>query len=170
MTPKRRFAEGTTVTAAKSQGECRALIERHGGDLFTSGWRNELTEFIGYRWQGRLYRFDLQHPPAERSEEAPPESALVDPRDIELRRRWFGGYYDWPYYVEREIMRRWRVLLKLILEPLFKLALEDEGADATKVFLAYAVLPDGSTVGETLEPQLTLAYETGKMPALGDGR
>jgi len=169
MPTKRRFAEGTTVPASKSQAECRNLIERHGGDLFSTGWRNDLTEFIGYRWHGRLYRFDIQHPPGERFSQPPAGQTFTDPRDIELNQRYQAGYSQWCHYCDREVMRRWRVLLKLILEPLFKLALEEEGDTAERVFLAYAVLPDGSTVGERMEPQFTLAYETGKMPQLGAG-
>jgi hypothetical protein len=170
MPLKRRFAEGTTVTAAKSQASCRNLIERHGGDLFSTGWRSETTEFIGYRWKGRFYRFDIQHPPKEREAQPPPAKDLSDPRDIELRQRYETSYsLHWNQLCEKEVMRRWRVLHTLILEPLFKLALEEEGDDAMKVFMAYALLPDGSTVGETMEPQLTIAYETGAMPALGSG-
>jgi hypothetical protein len=108
--------------------------------------------------------------PKEREAEPPPAKDLSDPRDVELRQRYETSYSQhWHQLCEKEVMRRWRVLHTLILEPLFKLALEEEGDDAMKVFMAYALLPDGSTVGETMEPQLTIAYETGAMPALGSG-
>lgn len=60
--------------------------------------------------------------------------------------------------------QRWRALLLVIKAKLE--AVECEISTLEREFLAHMVLPDGSTVGDYMEPQLQIAYQTGSMPAL----
>lgn len=63
--------------------------------------------------------------------------------------------------LERE---RWRVLVLWLKAKLEMIA---NGASSMETeFLAHTVLPDGSTVADTLAPQLEEAYATGRMPRL----
>jgi hypothetical protein len=58
--------------------------------------------------------------------------------------------------------QRWRALALVI-----KAKLEAVAAGITTIedeFLAHTVLPDGSTVGQFMKPQLAVAYEQGSMP------
>jgi hypothetical protein len=65
---------------------------------------------------------------------------------------------------QQQIMSRWRALYLVI-----KARLEAIEAGITtfdEAFLAETVLPDRTTVAETMLPQIESAYSTGKMPPL----
>jgi hypothetical protein len=68
---------------------------------------------------------------------------------------------------QREERRLWRALLLVIKAKLEAChsgitMLEDE-------FMAYTVMPDGTTLGDWARPQIAAMYETGKMPPLLEG-
>ena len=60
--------------------------------------------------------------------------------------------------------QRWRALL-LMLKAKFE-AIESGISCFDDEFLAYIVLPDGSTVGQWIHPQLSAVYESGNMPPM----
>lgn len=62
----------------------------------------------------------------------------------------------------QEERRGWRLLLMLIRS---KLEAVREGATTIeREFLSDMLMPEGQTVGEWINPQMRLAYESGKMP------
>jgi hypothetical protein len=65
---------------------------------------------------------------------------------------------------QREARRRWRALLLVIKAKLA--AVTDGITEFDDEFMAHIVMPDGSTLGERLKPQIEDAYKTGKMPPL----
>jgi hypothetical protein len=65
---------------------------------------------------------------------------------------------------EQAVRQRWRALALVI-----KAKLEAVEAGISSVedeFLAFVMLPNGSTVGETIAPQIEASYATGQMPPL----
>lgn len=68
----------------------------------------------------------------------------------------------------QEARRKWRQMLLITKAKLELVA--DGGSTIEREFLADVMLPNGTTVGEALAPQLVGAYKNGKMPPLlGDG-
>ena len=65
---------------------------------------------------------------------------------------------------EQACRSRWRALLLAIKAKLE--AVQCHIAEFEDEFLAYVVLPDNSTVGARLHPQIAQAYETKQMPEL----
>lgn len=65
---------------------------------------------------------------------------------------------------EQAVRQRWRALALMVKAKLE--AVEAEIATFEEEFLAHIVLPDGSTVGQTMIPQVAVAYETGQMPKM----
>ena len=59
---------------------------------------------------------------------------------------------------------KWRALLLVIKAKLEAVA--QKISTVEREFLATAVLPDGRTVGDWIEPQMALAYDKGEMPRL----
>ena len=59
---------------------------------------------------------------------------------------------------------KWRALLLVIKAKLEAVA--QKISTVEREFLAVAVLPDGRTVGDWIEPQMALAYDKGEMPRL----
>lgn len=68
---------------------------------------------------------------------------------------------------EAEERRRWRSLLLVTKARL--VAIDDGVQTIEQAFMADLVLPDGSTVGEWLAPQLDAVYSTATMPTLVPG-
>ena len=66
--------------------------------------------------------------------------------------------------VEQAVRQKWRALALVVKAKLE--AVESGITSFEEEFLAHILLPDGSTVGGTMIPQIAVAYETGRMPAL----
>ena len=70
--------------------------------------------------------------------------------------------YETSAAYERELRRRWRVLI-LVLKGRFE-SIENEGETVEASFLPYLMLPDGSTVADEAVPRVQAAYRSGIMP------
>lgn len=151
----RRYAEGTKVAVEKSKVEIETLLRKHGASQFVQGWDDTRgSAFLAFSIYGRQLRYPVLRPTADDVGPLPKNLG----HHKERRESWIENA------IEAEWRRRWRSLL-LILKA--KLELVD-GGDSTfdREFLADIVMPDGSTVGDTMVPRLEVAYETGEMPPL----
>jgi hypothetical protein len=148
-----RYAERTQVNAEKSQQEIVGILRRYGADGFVFGEDNGRA-VVGFRAHGRMVRFVLSLD-VDRAEFARTPTGLRRSQDSINR------------IVEGEHRRRWRALVLVIKA---KLEVVETGITSfEREFLANIVLPNGSTVGEWVEPQIELAYESNTMPALLPG-
>ncbi len=71
---------------------------------------------------------------------------------------------QWDETYEQACREKWRSLLLIV-----RAKLESVAADVTTFddeFLAYMVLPDNSTAGDWMGPQIEQAYQNGEMPTL----
>jgi len=146
-----KYAEGTSVTPQRSQAEIQEMLSRYGANAFMGAFeRDEDGEkaMIAFRAHGRTIRFVLPMP---------------EPNDPEFTRTPSGRVRPDPEPAYRaEIRRRWRALTLAIKAKLE--AVETGIASFEDEFLAYTVLPDNTTVAETLQPRLTAAITQGTMP------
>jgi hypothetical protein len=53
------FAHGTGVAVERTRSEIEALVERHGGRQFFSGWKDDHKAVVGFRAQDRIVRLEL---------------------------------------------------------------------------------------------------------------
>ena len=145
------YARKTSVSIAHTRNEVVETLERYGADGFGYAQEDNLAIVI-FSMGGRRFRMDLQlpepegfrytnhSPPRERNEKARQEA------------------YD------QACRQRWRALLLVI-----KAKLEAISAGISTVeaeFLANIVLPDNTTAGDWLLPQIERAYQQGDMPPL----
>lgn len=157
MAATRKFAEGTTVSPEKTRAEIEQVLRRYGASSFVSGYDGQQAAVM-FEAHGRRVRFTLTFPGADdpqfrrtkgdrvRSPEQRAEAAVAEER------------------------RRWRTLLLAIKAKLD--VVESEIESFEEAFATHIVLPDGSSVGEWLLPQIDQAYESMTMPpmlALGPG-
>ncbi len=155
------YAEGTTVSADKTLGEMRALLERHGATRWAHGSMPE-RDIIQFELNGRHYRFSIEHPLAD---------ALRADYIAQFDYPWQGDTrarrIDWKAREAAEWRRRWRARLMWL-----KAQLEfAEDVPLAESMLSNLVLPDGRTFGQWAEPQVSSMYLTGGMPQLlGEGR
>jgi hypothetical protein len=158
-----QYAAKTSVPVERSRAEIERTLERYGATSFAYGWDQDRA-VIQFAAQDRQVRFLLPLP------------AKDDPAFTHFRRGQHGALQRRTENAAREqweqaCRQRWRALALAIKAKLE--AVESEISDFEDEFLAHIVLPDGSTAGQWLRPQLATAYATARMPsvlpALGPG-
>lgn len=144
------YAEGTTVTPEKSQAEIVGTLRRYGAAGFMYG-EQEGRGMVAFVAHGRQVRFVVPLDIDRQQFRLTPSGRLRDDSSIDKA-------------VEGEHRRRWRALALAIKA---KLEVVETGiASFEDEFMANLVLPDGSTVGEWMAPQIDAAYSSGQMPEL----
>jgi hypothetical protein len=151
-----RYAKNTTVSVEKSRGEIETILARYGAHQFMYGWSREgaMIAFvisIEGSGQDRQVRFVLPLP--SRDERRFTHHSRGSRTADEAERQW-----------EQACRQAWRALALVVKAKLE--AVESGIAVFEDEFLAYIVLPDGSTVSDLLGPQLDAAYDpdNGQMP------
>lgn len=138
------YAEGTHVPVSQSQGEIRKVLDNYGASGFAFG-EQPTMHLVMFRMSERMVKFMIPVPEQGK--------AKTTKGDLMTKAQ-----------VEKEIRRRWRCLLIAIKA---KLECVESGiATLENEFMANIVLPDGKTIGQTVGPQITEAYKSGKMPQL----
>lgn len=150
------YAANTEVSPDRSRAEIERILRRYGADQFMYGYDRERA-IVAFRAQGRQIRFIVPLPD--------PQEFMLTPTGRTRR----GTSRDQAW--EQAQRQRWRALALAIKA---KLEVVETGiATFEEEFMAYVLLPDGSTVGDWMSPQIQQMYETGKMPdmipALGRG-
>lgn len=97
-----------------------------------------------------MIRFEVAMPPLIEFESTPTGRARAQRAAIDAR--------------EKAMRQRWRALALVVKAKLE--AVESGITTFEDEFLAHIVLPDGSTVGEFMVPQIELAYRTAVMPSV----
>jgi len=150
-----RYASETTVTSDKTRIEIEKTLTRYGATAFIYGWEGSRAR-IQFKAQGRYIRFDLPLPDRQaRQFTHTPEKGLL--RSTEQAE---AAY-------EQAVRQRWRALLLIVKAKLE--AIEAGIVTFDDEFLSAMVLPDNSTVGQWIKPQLALAYDRGDMPKMLPG-
>lgn len=151
-----QYASSTEVPADRSRAEIERTLQRYGADAFMYGYEGTAA-VLAFRMAGRQVRFTLDMP-----DPGDEEFTLTDTgrerSETQAQKAW-----------EQATRQRWRALALVVKA---KLEAVDSGiSEFEEEFLAHIVLPDGSTVGQRMRPEIATAYETGKMPqlALGSG-
>lgn len=145
-----RYAADTSVSQDKSRNEIEATLKRYGATSFMYA-SEEMAAMIGFRIAGRMVKFVLPMPDPQAREFTHTPAKGIARSSAEAAKAW-----------EQAGRQRWRALALVI-----KVKLEAVAAGITTIedeFLAHTVLPDGSTVGQFMKPQLAVAYEQGTMP------
>ena len=145
-----RYAADTSVSQDKSRNEIEATLKRYGATSFMYA-SEEAAAMIGFRISGRMVKFVLPMPDPNAREFTHTPAKGMARSPAEAQKAW-----------EQAGRQRWRALALVIKAKLEAVAagiktIEDE-------FLAHTVLPDGSTVGQFMKPQIAVAYERGSMP------
>jgi hypothetical protein len=145
------FAQGTKVPVARSKAEIESLLMKHGATQFNSGWDTKLgLTRVVFQLRDRMFRFDVP---------------LPNPENFRTTKgRAKRNAADAASAANKEHMRLWRARL-LITKAKLEL-IESGESDVNAEFLADMMLKDGSTVRETIIPQIDKSYTSGLMPKL----
>ena len=151
-----RYAAGTDVTVDRSKAEIEHVLTRYGADAFMYGWEGT-SALIGFRYSGKMVRFILPLPDRGSDEFHLTPSG---------QRRRTADAAEKAY--QQAVRQRWRALALIVKA---KLEATETGITTfEEEFLSYIVLPDNSTVGEYMLPQIESAYQNGEMPRMLPGR
>jgi hypothetical protein len=145
------YAQGTTVTVAKSQGEILDLLIKHGVKQRMMYDDDNGMSAVGFAFAGLSYRISVRMP---------------DPRAPQFTRDRYGVTYPQIEQEKRydaEVRRRWRSLVLVIKAKL--VAVSDDISSFEEEFLSYVVLGDGKTVGEASVPMLKAMARDGSIPS-----
>lgn len=153
-----RYAESTTVAAEASRAEIERTIRRYGADSFMYGYSGTQAA-VQFAVDGRHVKFVLEMPDPDDDEFVLTPTGR-ERSEAQADKAW-----------EQATRQRWRALALVI-----KAKLEAVEAGITVFdaeFLAHIILPDGSMVGDRVQPLVEEAYLTGQQPnfplALGPG-
>jgi hypothetical protein len=145
-----RYAAKTNVTPDRSMAEIETTLRRYGAQRFMYG-RDEAKVLIAFEMHDRRLRFVLPIPTEGEFRQTPTGRTRRSKTIV-------TGQY------EQAVRARYRALLLSIKA---KLESVESGIEEFEdAFMAQIVLPDGSTVGERMKPQIETAYRTGTMPPL----
>ena len=118
---------------------------------FMYGWEASRA-VIGFRYSGKMVRFTLVLPTPES------DAFILTPTGKRRTATAAEKVY------QQAVRQRWRALTLIVKAKLE--AIETGITTFEEEFLSYIVLPDNSTVGETMLPQLEDTYRTGEMPTM----
>lgn len=146
------YASSTTVSTESSRAEIERTLTRYGAQSFAYGWSGHRA-MIEFAMNDRRIRFVLALPDKEATEFwlTPAGRRKLAPE---------AAHKKW----EQACRQRWRAL-NLVIKAKLE-AVEAEISTVESEFLSWTVLPDGTTAGEWIEPQIAEAYETGIMPMM----
>jgi hypothetical protein len=151
-----KYAAKTEVPEHQSRTEIERTLTRYGATAFAYGWSADHGRAqVMFELAGRRMRFEIATP--DRAE----KRFTHDHRGYRRSEASMRAAYD------QETRRLWRSLLLVVKAKLE--AVETGIVSLEEEFLAHVVLPDNSTVGQWVEPQLAALYGGGDMPALLPG-
>lgn len=143
------YARNTDVSPDRTQLDIQRTLRRYGATAFAYGWQGDDAQ-IQFELNDRVIRFQLRLP------------GLDDVSQTETGRARKKGAAE--KALEQLIRQRWRALLLVVKAKLE--AVETNISTFEEEFLAWTVLPDGSTVAQHLLPALDKAITKGQMPRL----
>lgn len=145
-----RYAAQTTVSSEASRQEIERTLKRYGADQFMYGWDDEQA-LVRFRMAGRYVEFRLPMPDRADPLFTRHSRGVRTPEAAE--KLW-----------EQAGRQRWRALALVV-----KAKLEAVASEITTFedeFMAHILLPNGETVGAWMRPQIEIAYESQRMPAM----
>lgn len=144
------YAENTTVSVERSQAEVERILQRYGATSFMRGW-DANRAVLAFTINKRQIRMIVAMPARDEFKYTAQGKLRTSASAITA---------SW----EQACRQRWRALALVVKAKLE--AVEAGISTFEDEFLAHIVLPDGSTTGQWMIPQIQRAYETADMPPL----
>lgn len=144
-----QFAAKTTVSSFRSREEIERTLDRYGADQFIYG-KERTSSYLAFRMNDRQIKFILPMPDKDDFAETPKGKIRT------------AASQEKEY--EQAVRQKWRAL-NLVIKAKLE-AIESGITEFEDEFLAHIMLPDGSTAGDYMKPQIDKAYDTGNMPTL----
>ena len=144
-----KYASNTTVSTEKSKNEIERTLSKYGADAFFYKVEGAQAE-IGFRF--KTFRFRLEIIMPDRSEFNLTPTGMERWEDV-AQKAW-----------ETACKQRWRAMagyIKMTLE-----AVEVGIIDLQTALMPHIIMPDNTTLGQWILPEIEQAYLTGNMPKM----
>lgn len=152
------YAEGTTVSAAKSRAEIEDMLTRAGATRFMTSIETGRA-VIMFELRGRAVKFEIAFPAKDEKRFTTKKSKHRYSPSITPRAPAEAAAAH-----DAECRRLWRCLALAIKSKLSAIA---DGISTFDVeFMSFIVLAGGKTIGETIIPHLQNSANVGTLPAL----
>lgn len=148
----RRFAQNTAVSSERSRAEIESLLRKYGASGFGYMWKGA-SAVIVFEMRDRRIRFTLPLPDESDQRYRKTPTGRIKRNQSSVSAAW-----------EQDCRSRWRSLTLCIKAKLESVASEIESFE--EAFLPHIVLPDGSTVGDFIVPQIAVSYGARRMPPM----
>lgn len=146
---KGQYASNTTVSPDKSQQEIKETLRKYGAERF--GVMEEKDKaHVMFEYQGLLIQLTIDLPSVDEFS-----------RTENGRSRKSSAIEE---AFKQAIRQRWRALLLAIKAKLE--AIECGISTIEKEFLAFVMLPNGTSLGDNIIPEIKKISQTGKMPKM----
>lgn len=153
------YAAQTDVSVDRSQTELRKLLSRYGATNYVMG---TVDGQIAVMFEVHARRIRLSVPAATLADSD--RTVAVNQYGNSRRKR---SEADLAKMLEQRERQQWRILALVIKA---KLEIIETGAVTFEdEFLPHTMLPDGSTVGEWIAPQMRQTAKTNQMPPMLPG-
>lgn len=147
-----RYAANTDVSSERSRNEIEKTLSRYGASGFMYGWHMH-NYIVAFEMHGRRIKFVLPLPDKKSKEFTHTPNRGTARSVDEIEKVW-----------EQACRQRWRALALAIKAKLE--AVESGITTFEEEFMAHIVLPNGSTIGSWMVPQIETAYKNHRMPPL----
>ncbi len=162
-----RYAKDTSVTVERTKAELERVITKYGADSFaTMSSASKGIAAIMFEMHDRRVMFELPLPTLDEFAESVTHVKAGGQQRSHTRRTEHTPAQQKKLW-EQACRQRWRALALAVKAKLE--AVESGITDFETEFLAHIMLPNGSTVGKHMVPQLKAAYDNNKMPPLLPG-
>lgn len=146
------YAQGTSVSVEKTEGEIKAVLRRYGATAMAS-FEGPAYAVIAFEMKGRRITMRLPLP----DKEAPEFKRTPAKHQVRSREQQLAAW-------EQVCRSRWRALFLCIKAKLESVEANIETFE--DAFLAHIQMPDGHTVSDHVRQRIALAYESGTMQPL----
>lgn len=146
------YAENTAVPSDRSRAEIERILTRYGADEFGYATRKEMA-VIQFTAEERTIRFTVPLPDRGSREFTHTPTRNTRRSDTQIE----AAY-------EQAVRQRWRALALVVKAKLEAVA--SGIVTFEQEFSPFILLPNGTTVWETVSPAIDTAYATGTVPSM----
>lgn len=138
------FAKKTKCSVGRTQDEIRKTLAKHSASAFAFAESIEMAQ-VQFELKNRRIKMSI-------------------PLDVKNKTKNSKGYLMDEKSVEQSTRTKWRCLLLSIKAKLE--SIENKITSFDQEFMAHIVLPNGTTVGDLVIPEIEYSYQNNKMPPL----
>jgi hypothetical protein len=144
-----RYAQNTNVSIESSQQEVQKILRKYGAERFGT-MEDRKNAYLMFEYQGLMIQITVPMPDKD-------DFSKTETGRIRKANQVQEAYHQ-------AVRQRWRALVLAVKAKLE--AVETGISTLEKEFMAFIMLPNGKSIGDTLIPDLKQIADSGKIPKM----